>query len=308
MPIADAHDRRRRSRSAPSTTRERTAQSLRRDRPRARARSSARSSTRSWSANARVAHEHVGLARHQQRVRVDVRRADRRPARRRSTATFACRNERWYSWIATPAPTAAARTARATRSAAAGTRPAPAAAASRATPRARRGDQRAPEADAGEEVRVRDQDLAARRADAGEVGALDVAPVAQVVADRELRGLRAGALGRRLGPGTAARRCAANCASSTIAHTRCIVCTIGDEQRAAHAHREIDARRLAGPGVFMSSMTLMPPTNATRPSTWHSLRCSRRSRCERNCQGCTSGRYLSRSTPPSTQPPLERAA
>ena len=62
------------------------------------------------------------------------------------------------------------------------------------------------------------------------------------------------------------------------------------------------------PGVFMSSMTLMPPTNAMRPSTWHSLRCRRRSRCERNCHGAISGRYLRRSTPPAARSPLQRIA
>jgi len=54
------------------------------------------------------------------------------------------------------------------------------------------------------------------------------------------------------------------------------------QHRAFDADREIDARRPLS-GVFTSSMTLMPPTKAMRPSTAHSLRCRRRSRCERNC-------------------------
>ena len=86
--------------------------------------------------------------------------------------------------------------------------------------------------------------------------------------------------------GTSLRR---NWTSSLTAQTRCIVRTIG----ASTGPSTRTAKSTRGgfcPGVFMSSMMLMPPTKATRPSTWQSLRCSRRSRCERNCQGATSGR------------------
>ena len=66
-----------------------------------------------------------------------------------------------------------------------------------------------------------------RGADRGEVRALDVAAVAQVVADHELRDSAARAVRPRSGRGTAALRCARSCTSSTSAHSRCIVCTIG---------------------------------------------------------------------------------
>ncbi len=87
-----------------------------------------------------------------------------------------------------------------------------------------------------------------------------------------------------------------NWTSSLIAHTRCIVCTIG----ASSGPSTRTAKSIRGGlcrGVFMSSMMLIPPTNATPASTWHSLRCSRRSRWKRNCHGATSGRYLSSCTP-----------
>ena len=80
----EAHRRRarcrRRSRSAPCTSASRPAQCCGAD---AAARPSSiicSSSLRSWSAKSRIAHEHVGLARHQEAIRIDVRRADRRPA------------------------------------------------------------------------------------------------------------------------------------------------------------------------------------------------------------------------------------
>ena len=72
----------------------------------------------------------------------------------------------------------------------------------------RRGDQRAAEADAGKEVGIGDQDLLLRGADRGEVGALDVAAVAQVVADHEFRGLRRPLRGDLGDSETAARRSA----------------------------------------------------------------------------------------------------
>ena len=60
------------------------------------------------------------------------------------------------------------------------------------------------------------------------------------------------------------------------------------------------------PGVFTSSMMLMPPTKAILPSTWQSLRCSRRIRFVRNCHGATSGRYLSSAHAASLQRALDR--
>ena len=60
-----------------------------------------------------------------------------------------------------------------------------------ADPALRGVDQRAADSDAGKEVRVGDQDLLLRGTDRGKVCALDVAPMAQVVADHEFRGLPA---------------------------------------------------------------------------------------------------------------------
>ena len=96
----------------------------------------------------------------------------------------------------------------------------------------------------GKEIRVGDQDLALGRADRGEVGVLDVAAMPQVVADHELRRLRAGALRAPRRLGNSGTSLLWNWTSSLIAQTRCIVRTIDDQQRAFDAHREVDARRL----------------------------------------------------------------
>jgi hypothetical protein len=159
-----------------------------------------------------------------------------------------------------------------------------------------------PEADAGEEIGVRDQDLPFRDADAGEIGGLDVAPVAQVVADRELRGLRARALGR---DEVGEQRHVARAELDQLVQRPQPLHRPAPRSTATSGPRTRTAKSTRGgrwPGVFMSSIRLMPPTNATRVSTWQSFRCSRRSRCDRKCQGCTSGRYLSRLTPPDEQP------
>ena len=95
----------------------------------------------------------------------------------------------------------------------------------------------------GKEIRIGDQDLALRRADRGEVRVLDVAAVAQVVADHELRRLRAGAL---RAPRRRKQRHLALLELHELvdrpdalhrAHDR-------DQQRALDAQREVDARRL----------------------------------------------------------------
>ena len=166
---------------------------------------------------------------------------------------------------------AAGRTARATRSAAAGTRRAPAAAASRAR-RARAAAisarrKRTP----GKKYALAIRISRLRRADRGQVGALDVAAVAQVVADHELRRLRAGALRPRVGSGNSGTSRAARAARARRAPTP--AASSARSARAADPRTRTAKSTRGGlwPGVFMSSMMLMPPTNAIRPSTWHEL-------------------------------------
>ena len=167
------------------------------------------------------------------------------------TATFACRNERWYSWIDTPPSSSWPYSAR-----------------DRVVQQAvldarlqqqrhlhaarRRGDQRAPEADAGKEIRVGDDDLAPRRADRREIRALDVAAMAQVVADDELARsacpTRVGrrALGKQRHVGAAQLRRARR------SPTRAASCsTIGASSGPFEADGEIDARRLVARRVHV---------------------------------------------------------
>ena len=86
----------------------------------------------------------------------------------------------------------------------------------------------------------------------------------------ELRRLRAGARDRGSARETAARRCART-APARPAPTA--AASSARSAPAAGPRRAPRSRRAAacGRGVFMSSMRLMPPTNATRPSTWHEL-------------------------------------
>ena len=151
------------------------------------------------------------------------------------TATFACRNDWWYSWISMPAARSCPYSAR-DRVVQQQVLDAPLQEQRHRDAALRRGDQRAAEADARERSTSGDQDLALRRADRGEVRVLDVAAMAQVVADDEFRRLRAHPLRAAAARETAAPRSAGTATSSLIAQTRCIVRTIGDEQRALDAH------------------------------------------------------------------------
>ena len=192
------------------------------------------------------------------------------------TATFACRNDWWYSWIVDARTTAAGRTTPASRSAAADTRRAPAAAASpprrAAPPRSARGGSGCP----GKkyELAIRISRFAVRIA----------ARYACSMSRRWRRLSRitnfavcAPARCARRGAGNNGTSLCWNCTSSLIAQTRCIVRTIGTSSGPSMRSAK-STRGGFCPGVFTSSMMLMPPTKAILPSTWQSLRCSRRNR------------------------------
>ena len=103
--------------------------------------------------------------------------------------------------------------------------------------------QRAPEGDPGKEIRVGNDDFALGAADRREIRLLDVAAVAQVVADHELRRLRSDALG------VSALRKERQLARAQLheLHQRPhALHGLRDQrqQRAFHADREIEPRRL----------------------------------------------------------------
>ena len=219
----------------------------------------------------RVAHEHVGLARHQQRIRDRCSTSRRSPSGRRSP-----RPSRAGTSGGTPGSRCrrrgAGRTARATRSAAACTRPAPAAAAS---PRRR----------------ARAAAISARRKRMpGKKYALAIRISRFARADRRrgrrarCRGDGAGCRGSRTSR-SACRRGATSIGVGKQRHVAASANWTSSFERPHALHRLHDrreqralaraprSRRAAAcwPGVFMSSMRLMPPTNATVPSTWHEL-------------------------------------
>ena len=106
-----------------------------------------------------------------------------------------------------------------------------------------RRDQRTAKVGTGKKIGGGDQDLRARRADRRHVGALDVAPVADVIADHELGGLRADALDPEVGR---KQRDVGALQLRDLDDRPHALHRLHDrgEQRPAHADREIDARRL----------------------------------------------------------------
>ena len=74
----------------------------------------------------------------------------------------------------------------------------------------------------------------------------------------------------RRGDGNSGTSLRWNCTSSLIAQTRCIVRTIGTSSGPSMRSAK-STRGGFCPGVFTSSMMLIPPTNAMRPSMWREL-------------------------------------
>ena len=116
------------------------------------------------------------------------------------------------------------------------------------------GDERAPKADSRKKIRIGDGDVALGGPDCGQVGVFDVAPVPQVVPRDKLASACRRA--RRDGVGNNARR------SNRIAQAaqRPRAAWFVDGGSLPRRTRQKSARG-GLVGVFMSSMTLMPPTN-----------------------------------------------